>query len=51
MFCPADDFTCPYYVNGCCDLENAEQECDEFYDFDELEVGFDPYLGCYTDDC
>lgn len=48
MFCPADDFTCPYYKDGYCGLENAEQECDEFY---ELEVGFDPYLGCYTDDC
>lgn len=20
-------------------------------DWDNLELGFDPYLGCYTDDC
>lgn len=25
---------------------------DNFYeDWDNLEMGFDPYLGCYTDDC
>ena len=35
------------------DWELSIEEIDEdehFYEPD-LEVGFDPYLGCYTDDC
>lgn len=36
--------------------EDLEEELDEgsdlYYEDDEsLEVGFDPYLGCYSDDC
>lgn len=27
----------------------GDYDCDE--DWDRYEVGFDPYLGCYTDDC
>lgn len=30
--CPANDWMCPYFDNGGCTLENAEQECDEFYE-------------------
>lgn len=30
--------------------EEIRRECEEFDDCD-YEVGFDPYLGCYTDDC
>jgi len=26
-------------------------EADRLEDDDKLEMGFDPYLGCYTDDC
>lgn len=38
-------------------MENEEYEELEFeaYDYEpddsDLEMGFDPYLGCYTDDC
>ena len=30
--CPVLDWTCPYYHKGECQLENAEEECDAFYD-------------------
>jgi hypothetical protein len=60
--CPNEDFECPYYKEGECTLENVEEECDDFYSIwgDEIEepdepfdldCGFDPYMGCYTDDC
>lgn len=26
-------------------------EDDYYEDWDNLEMGFDPYAGCYTDDC
>ena len=35
--CPANDWLCPYFDNGNCSLENAKDECDEFFDFDEEE--------------
>lgn len=25
--------------------------CDYYEDWDNLERGFDPYMGCYSDDC
>ena len=60
--CPICDFECPYCdMDGYCSLENAVEECDEAaacadddcypIDEDALQMGFDPYLGCYTDDC
>ena len=59
--CPTDDFTCPYYEkNGICVMfpeNNPILECDEAMVYAEetndcdYETGFDPYLGCYTDDC
>lgn len=27
--------------------EDVEMDCDRW----DLEMGFDPYMGCYTDDC
>lgn len=30
--------------------EDEEEEPDEDWDYNE-DMGFDPYLGCYTDDC
>ena len=55
------DCVCLVGINGewhCdeCDRPCSEieyDECPEAYDFeddDDLEMGFDPYLGCYTDD-
>lgn len=34
-------------------LDWAEEypEDDYYEDWDNLEMGFDPYAGCYTDDC
>ena len=30
----------------------GDYDPDDYYeDWDQYEVGFDPYLGCYTDDC
>ncbi len=44
-------------INGCCEecsrkMEDEEDE-EEWEDFDDCdyEVGFDPYLGCFSDDC
>ena len=38
-----------------CHFEGAvapcEEEDDYYEDDDDLECGFDPYCGCYTDDC
>ena len=58
--CPASDYVCPYYKGGNCSMYpeyDPREECDEAWvyseEFDDCdyEVGFDPYLGCYTDDC
>lgn len=35
--CPVLDWTCPYYHKGECQLENAEEECDAFYEYWEEE--------------
>jgi hypothetical protein len=33
-YCPADDFTCPYYnrETGICELDNPDDACEEFFD-------------------
>ena len=32
--------------------EDEDMEFDDYYeDWDNLELGFDPYMGCYSDDC
>lgn len=31
--------------------EDDEEEEDEEEDYTNLEIGFDPYMGCYSDDC
>lgn len=28
--CPVLDFTCPYYEQGYCTLENPAEECDDY---------------------
>ena len=62
--CPVADITCPYFNCGNCSMypeDNPLLECDDamyfadesntdYYDYFD-ESGFDPYLGCYTDDC
>ena len=58
--CPIYDYSCPYCVRGDCCMEemdgaNPKEECDAFFGMEDVEedyeIGFDPYLGCYTDDC
>lgn len=51
--CPMDDYTCPYYCNNNCCMEEIEgadpvMECDAFadmYEDDYDECEFDPYEG------
>lgn len=31
--------------------EDYPADDDYYEDWDQYEMGFDPYLGCYTDDC
>ena len=34
------------------DLYEEDYPEDDYYeDWDNLEGGFDPYMGCYSDDC
>lgn len=58
--CPIYDCSCPYCISGYCRMEEMDgadprEECDAFFGMEDVEgdyeMGFDPYLGCYTDDC
>lgn len=33
------------------DPEDDYPDDDHYEDWDNLEMGFDPYMGCYSDDC
>ena len=52
---PCDYGECPYDAEyySTCEYYCSEPEPEDIPDIDEdsLECGFDPYLGCYTDDC
>ena len=37
LFCPIDDFTCPYYKRGKCELENPAEDCDDYAAFNYEE--------------
>jgi hypothetical protein len=41
---------CPDCWNGMFGQEEDEEDPDEDWGYNE-DMGFDPYLGCYTDDC
>lgn len=46
-----DWHACPD-VAGNCDEDDLPEGYEQIYDEpDDLELGFDPYLGCYTEDC
>lgn len=51
---PCDFGECPYnaeYSYSCeywCGADEPEEYYEEPWD---LDMGFDPYMGCYTDDC
>ena len=47
-FCPMNCDHCPKADEA----ENHDEPDNLMYDEPvDLEMGFDPYLGCYTDDC
>lgn len=34
------------------EFHRGDYDCDEYeYGWDNIEMGFDPYMGCYSDDC
>lgn len=47
-FCPMDCDYCPKREMA---LEAASDEASDPDEPIDLEMGFDPYLGCYTGDC
>lgn len=52
--CPCDlDGICPYEAEYShdCDYWCGAEEPEDFPDDCDYEMGFDPYMGCYTDDC
>lgn len=60
--CPINDLECPYIDKLCrCTLEAPEAECDEYQYYNNIdiekeddcdyEIGYDPYLGCFSNDC
>lgn len=58
LICPCDGTgECPFsavYSRDCeyhCGEDEPEEDCDYEIEQDLLEMGFDPYMGCYTDDC
>ena len=49
-----DDYEFDYwdeYDASMPDPEDDYPEDDYYEDQDHLEMGFDPYMGCYSDDC
>jgi len=61
--CPSGAMDCPYFdSNGHCTMYpeyDPREECDEagyyadddYFDDYNSDMGFDPYMGCYTYDC
>lgn len=58
--CSCEAMNCGYWWQAVgedyprCHFEGAVAPCEEedyYEDDDDLECGFDPYCGCYTDDC
>ena len=54
---PCDFGECPYnaeYNSTCeywCRADEPEDDPEEEYDDCDYETGYDPYMGCFTDDC
>ena len=43
---------CPACWDDLFEEDESEEEYDDFeFDDSDFELGFDPYLGCYSDDC
>ena len=62
-YCPTNAIDCPYWKEGSiCTIGNPAEECDEYqacmdddggWEIDDCDndCGYDPDLGCFTDDC
>lgn len=52
---PCDFGPCPYNAEGyniCECFCSEEEEPEDYYGDDcDYDTGFDPYMGCFTDDC
>ena len=48
-----DDYELNYWDEYDASMPDPEDypESDYCEDWDNLEMGFDPYMGCYSDDC
>jgi hypothetical protein len=48
-----DDYEMNYWGDYDASMPEPDDypESDYYEDWDNLEMGFDPYMGCYTDDC
>ena len=66
VYCTVNGLDCPYYGEGLCHIADPIADCDDFAAFFESwedwescdnipddvdETGYDPYLGCYTEEC
>lgn len=66
VYCTVNGLDCPYYDEGLCHIADPIADCDDFAAFFESwedwescddipddvdETGYDPYLGCYTEEC
>ena len=46
------DYDDEEFLQECAEFYRGDYDCDDYYeDWDNLEMGFDPYMGCYSDDC
>lgn len=52
---PCDFGPCPYNAEfpSTCEYFCVEPEPDDDDDYDDCDydIGYDPYMGCFTDDC
>ena len=50
---PCDFGPCPYNAEfpSTCEYFCVEPVPDDDYDDCDYEMGYDPYMGCFTDDC
>lgn len=40
------------FMQETAEFYEGDYDPDDYYeDWDNLEMGFDPYMGCYSDDC
>lgn len=51
------DYNDEKFLQEFVEFHRGDYDCDDYpeddyyEDWDNLEMGFDPYMGCYSDDC